>query len=340
NKSKISASRRLALKTKLLKMAAGMLEKEKEEKKQAREATLAERVPPLQLSGSGLSVQDLLALCKDLHRKIDVVDEERYDVDAKVVKNTKEVEHLSMNIIELKGNMKRPALKRVKISADPMLGALLGTKVKESMDFEANLKTVKKEEEKKDEVTDWRKNVEAMSGMEGRKKLFDAGQLGLKIRLLTVAAQMLQDETEQKLKEKEAALAERVPPLSMSGQSLQELQDFCRDLQHKIDVVDEEWYDIGLKVSKNEKEIENMKLKITEIQSKFKKPTLRRVKISAEAMLSVLLGSKHKETIDFKASLKTVKKEEEKKEEVTDWRKNVDAMSGMDGRKKMFNAGQ
>lgn len=28
----------------------------------------------------------------------------------------------------------------------------------------------------KEEVTDWRKNVDAMSGMEGRKKLFDAGQ--------------------------------------------------------------------------------------------------------------------------------------------------------------------
>lgn len=28
----------------------------------------------------------------------------------------------------------------------------------------------------REEVTDWRKNVEAMSGMEGRKKLFNAGQ--------------------------------------------------------------------------------------------------------------------------------------------------------------------
>lgn len=28
----------------------------------------------------------------------------------------------------------------------------------------------------KEEVTDWRKNVEAMSGMEGRKKIFNAGQ--------------------------------------------------------------------------------------------------------------------------------------------------------------------
>nr|XP_033491006.1 troponin I, slow skeletal muscle-like [Epinephelus lanceolatus] len=173
-KSKISASRRLALKTKLLKMAAVMLEKEKEEKRLEKEATLGERVPPLQLSG--LSMQDLQALCKELHHKIDVVDEERYDVDAKVAKNNKEIENLSLKIIELKGKMKRPALKRVKISADAMLGALLGAKVKESVDFKANLKTVKKEEEKKEEVTDWRKNVEAMSGMEGRKKLFNAGQ--------------------------------------------------------------------------------------------------------------------------------------------------------------------
>lgn len=28
------------------------------------------------------------------------------------------------------------------------------------------------------EVSDWRKNVEAMSGMEGRKKMFDTGGAG------------------------------------------------------------------------------------------------------------------------------------------------------------------
>ncbi|XP_029137959.1 troponin I, slow skeletal muscle-like [Labrus bergylta] len=151
---------------------------------------------------------------------------------------------------------------------------------------------------------------------------------------------MLQEEKEQKIQEREAALADRVPLLSMSGLSVQELLDLCKDLYHKIDVVDDERYDIGLKVSKNDFEMDNMNLKIIEIQSKFKKPTLKRVKISAEAMLSVLLGSKHKETIDFKANLKTVKKEEEKKEEVTDWRKNVESMSGMEGRKKLFNAGQ
>lgn len=60
----------------------------------------------------------------------------------------RQIENLTMKITELKGKMKRPALKRVKISADAMLGALLGSRVKESVDFKANLKTVKKEEEK------------------------------------------------------------------------------------------------------------------------------------------------------------------------------------------------
>ncbi|XP_029615184.1 troponin I, cardiac muscle isoform X2 [Salmo trutta] len=145
-----------------------------------------------------------------------------------------------------------------------------------------------------------------------KSKISSARRLGLKIRLLIVAGQMLEVEVEEKKRERDEALAERVPPLKLSGLSVEELQDLCRDLHHKIDVVDEERYDVGLKVTKNDKEIHDLGLKIIELQSKFKKPNLKRVKISAEAMLSVLLGSKHKETIDFKSNLKTVKKAEEK----------------------------
>ncbi|XP_067358923.1 troponin I, slow skeletal muscle-like [Channa argus] len=174
SKPKISASRRLFLKTKMLKKAMAMLDNENQIRNDEKERTLAEKVPGLQLSG--LSLQDLQNLCKELHQKIDVADEERYDIDAKVKINDSKIQDLSQKIFELKGKMKRPNLRRVRVSADAMLGALLGSKVKESVDFKANLKTVKKEEEKKEEVTDWRKNVDAMSGMEGRKKLFNAGQ--------------------------------------------------------------------------------------------------------------------------------------------------------------------
>ncbi|XP_016125952.1 troponin I, cardiac muscle-like [Sinocyclocheilus grahami] len=172
-KSKYSATRRLLLKSKLLKKAKSLLVKEKEQKEVERENTLRERAPPLNLSG--LSVQELQELCRDLHHKIDIVDEARYDLNIKVGRNDAEILSLTQKIYELKGKMKRPNLRRVKKSADAMLGALTDTRVMKA-DFKANLKTVKKEEEKKEEVTDWRKNVEAMSGMEGRKKLFNAGQ--------------------------------------------------------------------------------------------------------------------------------------------------------------------
>lgn len=39
-------------------------------------------------SGSCFSLQEL---CREMHAKIDVVDEERYDIEAKVMHNTREV---------------------------------------------------------------------------------------------------------------------------------------------------------------------------------------------------------------------------------------------------------
>ncbi|XP_070687161.1 troponin I, fast skeletal muscle-like [Pempheris klunzingeri] len=150
-----------------------MLVAESEERKQEKERVVNESFPPLKLSG--LSVQELQDLCKDLHRKIGVVDEVRYDMEIKVDKNEKEIESLNHKIIELKG-VKRPNLKRVKKTADDMLNAYSDTSKLMKADFKANLKTVKKEDDKREEVTDWRKNVEEKSGMEGRKKLFNAGQ--------------------------------------------------------------------------------------------------------------------------------------------------------------------
>ncbi|XP_062403883.1 troponin I, slow skeletal muscle-like [Sardina pilchardus] len=333
-----------------------MLLAERDEKIRERDSALDERVPPLKLSG--MSVQELQDLCKDLHRKCDAVDEARYDLEVKVLKNEKEIENLSKKIDELKGtSMNRTKLKRVKKSTDAMLGALTESKLMAKSDFKANLKTVKKEEEKKEEVTDWRKNVEAMSGMEGRKKLFDAGhcficqakpkpkitasrRLFLKIQILKKASSLLATEKEEKKQDREDTLNERLPPLKLSGLSVQDLQNLCKEMHQKTDVIDEERYDLNLKVSKNDKEIENLSQKIFELKGKMKRPALKRVKISADAMLGALFGAKVKESVDFKANLKTVKKEEEKKEEVTDWRKNVEAMSGMEGRKKLFDAGQ
>ncbi|XP_040111325.1 troponin I, fast skeletal muscle isoform X1 [Oryx dammah] len=87
-------------------------------------------------------------------------------------------------------------------------------------------------------------------------------------------------------------------------------------------------------------QLEDMNQKLFDLRGKFKRPPLRRVRMSADAMLKALLGSKHKVCMDLRANLKQVKKEDTEKErdlrDVGDWRKNIEEKSGMEGRKKMF----
>ncbi|XP_053101826.1 troponin I, slow skeletal muscle [Hemicordylus capensis] len=176
-KSKITASRKLLLKSLMLAKAKEQWEQEQVDKQGEKERYLAERVTPLRTSG--LSFSQLQDLCRELHEKVDVVDEERYDIEAKCTHNMREIKDLKLKVLDLRGKFKRPPLRRVRVSADAMLRALLGSKHKVSMDLRANLKSVKKEDTEKErpvEVGDWRKNVEAMSGMEGRKKMFDAAK--------------------------------------------------------------------------------------------------------------------------------------------------------------------
>ncbi|KAM6452587.1 troponin I, cardiac muscle isoform 1-T2 [Liasis olivaceus] len=177
-KCKITASRKLQLKSLMLQMAKKEMEKEEEERAQEKDRFLSEHCNPLELAGLGHA--ELQELCRQLHVQIDKVDEERYDTEARVNKNINEIEDLNQKIFDLRGKFKRPALRRVRLSADAMMQALLGSKHKVSMDLRANLKQVKKDDTEKEnrEVGDWRKNIDALSGMEGRKKKFETSVAG------------------------------------------------------------------------------------------------------------------------------------------------------------------
>ncbi|KAG7473778.1 hypothetical protein MATL_G00099510 [Megalops atlanticus] len=150
---------------------------------------------------------------------------------------------------------------------------------------------------------------------------------------------MLEAEAAEAEAEKTRYMEENCPPLSLPG-TVQELQDLCKKLHQRIDKVDEERYDMESKVNKTNKEIDELKIKVQDLKGKFKKPALRKVRMSADAMLQALLGSKHKVSMDLRANLKQVKKEvkEEEKDSVGDWRKNIEDKAGMDGRKKMFES--
>lgn len=60
-------------------------------------------------------------------------------------------------------------------------------------------------------------------------------------------------------------------------------------------------------------QIADLTQKIFDLRGKFKRPTLRRVRISADAMMQALLGARAKESLDLRAHLKQVKKEDTEK---------------------------
>ncbi|XP_029992481.1 troponin I, fast skeletal muscle-like [Sphaeramia orbicularis] len=168
DRKKMTSSRRHHLKSLMLSIAANWIEQEKKDLKAAKEAYMAEKCPAPNLSGDQNA---LMETCKKLHALIDQVDEERYDIEAKVAKADKEIDDLKLKVVDLAG-VKKPALKKVRMSADAMLKALLGTKHTVNLDLRANLKQVKKEvKEEPEQVGDWRKNIEDKAD---RKKMFES----------------------------------------------------------------------------------------------------------------------------------------------------------------------
>jgi len=169
SEKKLTSSRRHHLKSLILQIAQNWLEQEKKDLVAAKEAYMAENCPSPDTSGDQAA---LMETCKKLQALIDKVDEDRYDVEAKVSKADKEIEDLKIKVVDLAG-VKKPALKKVRMSADTMLKALLGSKHTVNMDLRANLKQVKKEvkEEPTEAVGDWRKNIEDKAD---RKKMFES----------------------------------------------------------------------------------------------------------------------------------------------------------------------
>ncbi|XP_017292136.1 troponin I, fast skeletal muscle-like [Kryptolebias marmoratus] len=169
SEKKMTSSRRHHLKSLILQVAATWLEQEKKDIVAAKEAYMAEKCPSPDMSGDQAA---LMETCKKLNALIEKIDEERYDLEAKVGKADKEIEDLKIKVVDLAG-VKKPALKKVRMSADAMLKALLGSKHTVNMDLRANLKQVKKEvkEEPAEAVGDWRKNIEDKAD---RKKMFES----------------------------------------------------------------------------------------------------------------------------------------------------------------------
>ncbi|KAJ8417085.1 hypothetical protein AAFF_G00283120 [Aldrovandia affinis] len=168
------------------------------------------------------------------------------------------------------------------------------------------------------------------------KKMGTSRRNNLKSLMLAIAKKLLEAEKVAEIEARKVYMAENCPPLTMPS-SVQELQELCKKLNQTVERVDEERYDLAGKVKKTDMEIDELKIKVIDLIGKFKKPALRKVRMSADAMLKALLGTKHTVNMELRAGLKQVKKEaKEEDKDAGDWRKNIEDKAGMDGRKKMF----
>nr|BAA96549.1 troponin I [Branchiostoma belcheri] len=165
----LTRERKQQILTKMMKKAVAEARVELEAKAEAKRQYLADKVPPI--STSGLGHDELEELCRRLHAQITKAEEEKYDVEQKVEINDKELADLTQRMYSLTGKFKKPQLKRVRLSADKMLKALLGSKHKCSMDFRGNLKAVKKEPKPIAKAEDWRENIEKAG--DSRKSKFE-----------------------------------------------------------------------------------------------------------------------------------------------------------------------
>ena len=85
-----------------------------------------------------------------------------------------QIEDLKIKVVDLAG-VKKPALKKVRMSADAMLKALLGSKHTVNMDLRSNLKQVKKEVKEEVRVSSYCQDIPAQTFWSGLRDTFWSG---------------------------------------------------------------------------------------------------------------------------------------------------------------------
>merc|ERR1712168_336911 len=115
------------IKKKLLAKGKELIAAEKAKMDEESKSAIGDRIKPLP-STDGLDDEQLKQLARELHAAIDKADEQRYDAIYKVEKSKKETEELANKHKELKSKIKKPTLKRLKMTPDEMFSTLLAAK--------------------------------------------------------------------------------------------------------------------------------------------------------------------------------------------------------------------
>ncbi|XP_035684626.1 troponin I, slow skeletal muscle-like isoform X2 [Branchiostoma floridae] len=144
-----------------------------------------------------------------------------------------------------------------------------------------------------------------------KSKLSAGRKLNIKTLMLKKAKEDLAQEAAERESAKRKYLEDVLPPLKLGGLSKDALESLCRDLHAQIEQAEEERFEAEYKVKKNDQEIEDLNMRIMSFTGRFKKPELKKVKVTPENMLNSLAESRRTKPgiIDFRANLKHVERE-------------------------------
>jgi len=84
-------------------------------------------------------------------------------------------------------------------------------------------------------------------------------------------------EAKRRSEEKEAHLKQIIGPLNIEGLNEKQLHDKVNELHKRIYAIEEEKYDLNLKIIKQDHEINKLNMNMNDVKGKFIKPVLKKV---------------------------------------------------------------
>jgi len=177
------------------------------------------------------------------------------------------------------------------------------------------------EEEKRKMEEKERKKAEVRQRLEAASKAKKGGKGGfmtpdrkkkLRVLLRKKAADELKKEQERKAEQRRKIIGERCGNCkNIDGANEAALQAICREYHARILSIESDKYDLEFNVRLKDYQINELTVQVNDLRGKFMKPSLKKV----SKFDKIKLHTKQQD-VDFRAGLKTVKKDFKELEEV------------------------
>ncbi|ESO13218.1 hypothetical protein HELRODRAFT_188163 [Helobdella robusta] len=166
----LTPEKKKLLKQLIMQKAAEELKKQQEKEAEEKKKAVESRVPKLELAG--LNQQALEQKVKELHAIVARLEEEKYDWECRLGRQTEEINELNIKVNDIKGKFSKPMLKKVakahtKFDLDkPKKKQMLTATLKSTGQSKFAVET---KDEEKDKKPDWSQPKQHKEGEEEKE---------------------------------------------------------------------------------------------------------------------------------------------------------------------------